>query len=98
MREKAETKGTGEHVELSEVEKLYMLTPYDATSDTFADYAEMMMQFGYATMFIVAYPLATVMSFINNLVEMRVMAWKLCQLCRRPVPKPVEVTLLLVKY
>jgi hypothetical protein len=41
-------------------------------------------------MFIVAFPLATVMSFVNNYVEMRVEAWKLCQLCRRPEPRSCE--------
>lgn len=41
-------------------------------------------------MFIVAFPLATVMAFVNNYVEMRVEAWKLCQLCRRPEPRSCE--------
>ena len=41
-------------------------------------------------MFIVAFPLATTMSFVNNYVEMRVDAWKLCQLCRRPEPRGCE--------
>jgi hypothetical protein len=34
--------------------------------------------------------LATVMSFVNNYVEMRVMAWRLCQLSRRPEPRSCE--------
>lgn len=41
-------------------------------------------------MFIAAFPLATIMSFINNYVELRVDAWKLCQLCRRPEPRSCE--------
>jgi hypothetical protein len=41
-------------------------------------------------MFIVAYPLATVLAFLNNYVEMRTSAWKLCQLCRRPDPRGCE--------
>ena len=63
------------------------MDPYDASSDIFNDYAEMAIQFGYTTMFVAAYPLATTMAFANNYVEMRVMAWKLCQLTRRPDSK-----------
>jgi hypothetical protein len=62
-------------------------------------------------MFIVSYPLGTValhiphklielmiavvMAFVNNFVEMRVMAWKLCQLLRRPEPLSSEGTFLI---
>jgi anoctamin-10/anoctamin-7 len=57
---------------------------------TFADYADMMMQFGYATMFISSYPLATILAFVNNYIEMRVDGWKLTQFCRRPEPRAAE--------
>ena len=50
----------------------------------------MVIQFGYATMFISAYPLATSFALVNNYVMMRVSAWKLCQLCRRPEPRSAE--------
>lgn len=56
----------------------------------FQDFADLAMQFGYATMFIVAYPLATILSFVNDYVLLRVDAWKLCQLCRRPEPRSCE--------
>jgi hypothetical protein len=45
MRSKAETKGmTPGSKKLSEVEKLFMLTPYHVSLDLFADYAEMVIQ------------------------------------------------------
>jgi hypothetical protein len=36
----------------------------------FTDYADASIQYGFATMFIVAYPLATVLSFVNNYIRM----------------------------
>jgi hypothetical protein len=41
-------------------------------------------------MFVAAFPLATVMSFVNNYIEMRIDAWKLCQISRRPEPRSAE--------
>jgi hypothetical protein len=35
----------------------------------FVDYADAAIQYGFATMFIVAYPLATVLSFVNNYIR-----------------------------
>lgn len=90
LRQRAETSGVDTDNEQSEAEKLFMLAPYNASTDVFADYAEMVIQYGYATLFIVAYPLALIVAFVNNYVEMRVMAWKLCQLCRRPEARSSE--------
>ena len=36
-------------------------------------------QFGYATLFVAAYPLSCVMALVNNYIEIRIDAWKLCQ-------------------
>jgi anoctamin-10/anoctamin-7 len=76
--------------EMSEIEKTFTMTVYDVMLGTFDDYAEMAIQFGYTTMFVAAFPLATVLSFINNYVEIRVDGWKLCHLCRRPEPRSCE--------
>lgn len=35
----------------------------------FTDFADASIQYGFATMFIVAYPLATVLSFVNNYIR-----------------------------
>lgn len=76
--------------DVSEVEKTFFMHEYHVMLGTFEDYAEMMIQFGYATMFVAAFPLATAMSFVNNYIEIRVDGWKLCQICRRPEPRSAE--------
>lgn len=76
--------------EMSEIEKSFTMEEYHVMLGTFDDYAEMIIQFGYTTMFVAAFPLATVLSFINNYVEIRVDGWKLCHLCRRPEPRSCE--------
>jgi hypothetical protein len=52
---------------------------------TFGDYAEMMVQFGYVTFFSMAFPLAPGFALLNNLVEIRSDAFKLCNNTRRPI-------------
>jgi hypothetical protein len=76
--------------EMSEIEKTYTMQDYDVMLGIFDDYAEMTIQFGYTTMFVAAFPLAALLSFINNYVEIRVDGWKLCHLCRRPEPRSSE--------
>jgi len=85
-----EMKGIDDINDISEVELSFMAPEYHHMLGTFNDYADMMIQFGYATMFITAFPLATVLALISNYIKMRVDAWKLCQLYRRPEPKTVE--------
>ncbi len=76
--------------DLSEIERSYTMPVYDVMLGPFEDYAEMVIQFGYTTMFVAAFPLATVLSLVNNYVEIRVDGWKLCHLCRRPEPRSCE--------
>lgn len=76
--------------EMSEVEIAFAMPAYDVMMGPFEDFAEMVIQFGYTTMFVAAFPLATVMSFANNYVEIRVDAWKLCHLFRRVEPRSIE--------
>jgi hypothetical protein len=76
-------------VTLSDAEHEFTLAEYD-DKGIFADYAEMMVQFGYSTLFVTAYPLAPFMSLLNNYIEIRVDAMKLCRVSRRPFPKSAE--------
>lgn len=76
--------------DLSEVERAFVKPSYDTMMGTFDDFCELVIQFGYCTMFICSFPLATTMSFAANYVEIRIDSWKLCRVMRRPDPKSVE--------
>ncbi|GAB1604800.1 anoctamin-8-like isoform X2, partial [Argonauta hians] len=58
--------------------------------DTFEDYLEMFIQFGYVTLFSSAFPLAALCALMNNVIEIRSDAFKLCMTCRRPFGQQVE--------
>lgn len=91
MKEKKESQGTTlTSISMTDVEKQFMAEPYDQMMGTFKDYAEMIIQFGYCTLFIAAFPLATVLALLNNFIEIRVDGWKLCQVHRRPQPTGAE--------
>lgn len=50
----------------------------------FMDYSELAIQFGYSTLFAVAFPLAPAMCALSNIIEQRLDAYKLCRVFRRP--------------
>ncbi|KAG6005572.1 hypothetical protein E4U21_007831 [Claviceps maximensis] len=50
------------------------------------DYREMVMQFGYLSLFSVAWPLAACCFLINNWVELRSDGLKIAVSCKRPIP------------
>ncbi|XP_071953284.1 anoctamin-8-like [Antedon mediterranea] len=58
--------------------------------DTFDDYLEMLIQFGYVILFSSAFPLAGICALLNNLVEIRTDAFKLCTSLQRPFGQRVE--------
>ncbi|XP_041909984.1 anoctamin-5 [Arvicola amphibius] len=51
----------------------------------FYEYLETVMQFGFVTLFVASFPLAPLFALINNIMEIRVDAWKLTTQYRRPV-------------
>lgn len=57
---------------------------------TFEDYLEMFIQFGYVVLFSSAFPLAALCALVNNLVEIRSDAFKLCAIFQRPFGEPAE--------
>ncbi|XP_055956117.1 anoctamin-8 isoform X2 [Patella vulgata] len=84
-QDKAETKNTGPVLTQAEVESA--MKPYE---DTWEDYMEMVIQFGYVTLFSSAFPLAALCAFINNIIEIRSDAFKLCTNHQRPFGKRVS--------
>lgn len=55
----------------------------------FAEYIELLVQFGYLSLFSCVYPLTAVLLLINNLTEIRSDAYKICRLFRKPFCPPV---------
>lgn len=76
--------------DVSDIEYASMRGTYDVMLGTFTDYANLIILYGYTTMFVCAFPLAVVNAFINNYASLRIDAWKLCQEFRRPEPRSQE--------
>ncbi|XP_054475746.1 anoctamin-10 [Anoplopoma fimbria] len=55
----------------------------------FAEYIELLVQFGYLSLFSCVFPLTAVLLLINNLTEIRTDAYKICNLFRKPFSPPV---------
>ncbi|CAK4144578.1 unnamed protein product [Aphanomyces euteiches] len=86
---KPETAGDGSTRVLSAAEEQMHLGVYD-NMGVFADYNEMIIQFGYVTLFVVSFPLAPFLALLNNYFEIRIDAFKLAKESRRPNPHGAE--------
>jgi anoctamin-1 len=56
----------------------------------FPEYLEMVLQYGFATIFVSAFPLCPLFALLNNMLEMRLDAKKLLTYHRRPVSQRVR--------
>ncbi|OZJ06191.1 hypothetical protein BZG36_01009 [Bifiguratus adelaidae] len=56
----------------------------------YTDYVEMVIQFGHVSCFSTVWPLAPLCAFINDWIELRGDAVKICRYTRRPVPERAE--------
>ena len=65
----------------SAAERESYLLEYESTFD---DFNEMAIQFGYLALFSPVYPLAAFLALLNNILEVRVDAAKMCYATRRP--------------
>lgn len=57
---------------------------------TFADYLELFLQFGYTFLFSSAYPMAAFWALLNNVIELRTDAFKMCRIFQRPFAEPAN--------
>ncbi|XP_069012853.1 anoctamin-6 [Embiotoca jacksoni] len=70
-------------------EQDYQLQP-SSKLGLFHEYLEMVIQFGFVTLFVASFPLAPVLALINNLFEIRVDAWKITTQFRRISPEKAQ--------
>ncbi|GMF20978.1 unnamed protein product [Phytophthora fragariaefolia] len=71
------------------IETQAKLVPYES-KEAFEDYNELAIQFGFHSLFVVAFPLTPLLALVNNIIEVHVDASKLCFGCRRPFPHPAK--------
>jgi hypothetical protein len=72
------------------IERQYELEDYDTMMNLIEDYAELSIQYGYVTMFVTACPIAPLLAYGSNLVEIRVDGYNILHAHRRPIPSPNE--------
>ncbi|KAG0240858.1 Anoctamin-7 [Actinomortierella wolfii] len=58
--------------------------------EMFEEYRELVIQFGFCTLFVTAFPIAPIFALLNNLLEIRVDAYKLLTQHRRPVSQSAQ--------
>ena len=61
--------------------------PFPLHNDEFVNFSFLstVIQFGFVTLFVASFPLAPLLALLNNIIEIRVDAWKLTTQYRRPV-------------
>ncbi|XP_069698819.1 anoctamin-4-like [Periplaneta americana] len=70
-------------------EKDFALVEFTSTS-LFGEQLEMVVQYGFVTLFVAAFPLAPFFALVNNIIEIRVDAYKLLVSKRRALPRKVR--------
>ncbi|XP_068257270.1 anoctamin-4 [Nyctibius grandis] len=76
--------GTQRKTSFPQWEKDYNLQPMNAYG-LFDEYLEMILQFGFTTIFVAAFPLAPLLALLNNIIEIRLDAYKFVTQWRRPL-------------
>lgn len=89
-KEAEESEGIEPGAIFSPLEQQYTKSAYDPMLVTLGDYAALVIQFGYTTLFVVAFPLAPTLAFLSAYIQIRMDGWKFCQAYQRPEPRPAE--------
>uniref|UniRef100_A0A6I8NGN0 Anoctamin n=1 Tax=Ornithorhynchus anatinus TaxID=9258 RepID=A0A6I8NGN0_ORNAN len=76
--------GTQRKAGFPQWERDYNLQPMNAYG-LFDEYLEMILQFGFTTIFVAAFPLAPLLALLNNVIEIRLDAYKFVTQWRRPL-------------
>jgi hypothetical protein len=50
----------------------------------------LVIQYGFITLFVVAFPLGPLFAFLNNIIEIRIDAFKVLTQLKRPLPKKAQ--------
>jgi len=90
QKDRSESGGIEPGLITSPLEEQYILKEYDTLLVTLTDYAGLIIQFGYTTLFVAAFPLAPTLAFVSAYIQIRVDGWKHCQAYQRPNPTSAE--------
>ncbi|XP_035204971.1 anoctamin-4-like, partial [Stegodyphus dumicola] len=88
IKKRRQNSGETSHVS-TRWEEDYALAEWGPTH-LFFEYLEMILQFGFVTIFVAAFPLAPLFALLNNILEIRLDARKLVCSYRRPVGVRVQ--------
>ncbi|CAD5217865.1 unnamed protein product [Bursaphelenchus xylophilus] len=89
MRQRSQTAIQKEPHGVTLVERDYCLNPV-SEQFLFDEYLEMVIQFGFCTLFVCAFPLAPLFALLNNILEIRLDAFKFIVTQRKPIPSPAR--------
>lgn len=70
-----ETKGVDPN-KLTEAERNYVMAPYHSLLDNVYNYADLMIQYGYMVLFVVALPISPLLSIFWCYVKLKFLVWK----------------------
>tara|TARA_B110000090_G_C13343498_1_gene432018 strand:- start:659 stop:1429 length:771 start_codon:yes stop_codon:yes gene_type:complete len=58
--------------------------------DTFGDYAELVVQVGFLSLFVVCFPIAPMIAMMSNEAEVKIDLYKLVEMCKHPIPQGAQ--------